>query len=60
MKTKHRNAAKFKRDRRNIDHNDALGWIMRRTMPLTTDEILRDSREALKLMKEYYESKKRK
>lgn len=42
MKTKHRNAAKFKRDRRNIDHNDALGWIMRRTMPLTPDEILRE------------------
>ena len=42
MSKKHRQAAKAKRDRRNIDHNDALGWIMRRTMPLTTDEILRE------------------
>ena len=42
MKTKHRNAAKFKRDRRNIDHTDTLDWVMRKTMPLTHDEILRE------------------
>lgn len=42
MKTKHRKAAKHKRASRNIDHTDALGWVMRRTQPLTQDEILRE------------------
>ena len=42
MKTKYRKAARGKRASRNIDHTDALGWIMRRTQPLTQDEILRE------------------
>lgn len=42
MKTKHRKAAQHKQQQRNIDHTDALGWIMRRTQPLTQDEILRE------------------
>lgn len=42
MKTKYRKAAKHKRASRNIDHTDALGWVMRRTQPLTQDEILRE------------------
>ncbi|WP_374492791.1 hypothetical protein [Brachymonas sp.] len=42
MKTKHRKAARHKHERRNIDHTDALGWIMRRTQPLTQDEVLRE------------------
>ena len=42
MKRKYRLAARAKATRRNIDHTDTLDWVMRKTMPLTTDEILRE------------------
>ncbi len=42
MKTKHRKSSRAKSMRRNADHRDAMWWIIRRTSPLTTDEILRE------------------